>query len=336
MTQMRHFVTIGVVAAGLALTAGAAKAQTVIGGVSEPGVEVNLDVLDSLGPDTGGAGNLYGTTNQAPAGSGSVLLLEPPAGSGTTLTQPTSNGASVLLLDQPVTTPSVSTNAFVFPEVPQSKPAVPESAIVTSVSQTESTAETTTTTTTTTIVTQPAPEPEPAAAPAMPEPEAEVLVAATGTADSAGNDPFAQIEDMLDEPIAPEAIVVPEPAMEMETTEVVSLPSSQAVTGGSRDLQLLFEPGVDSIATGDRAVLDQLAERLSGSPDQRIQLRAYASSDDGTASAARRLALARALQVRAYLIENGVRSTRIDVRALGDKVEDTGPLDRIDIVLVES
>ena len=32
----------------------------------------------------------------------------------------------------------------------------------------------------------------------------------------------------------------------------------------------------------------------------------------------------------------GVRSTRIDVRALGDKVEDGGPMDRIDIVMVES
>jgi outer membrane protein OmpA-like peptidoglycan-associated protein len=45
------------------------------------------------------------------------------------------------------------------------------------------------------------------------------------------------------------------------------------------------------------------------------------------------LALSRALEVRKYLIDGGVRSTRIDVRALGDKAEST-PLDRIDIVLV--
>ena len=46
-----------------------------------------------------------------------------------------------------------------------------------------------------------------------------------------------------------------------------------------------------------------------------------------------RLALSRALNARAYLIEQGVRSTRIDARAIG-LPEDTGPADRIDILLL--
>jgi len=45
----------------------------------------------------------------------------------------------------------------------------------------------------------------------------------------------------------------------------------------------------------------------------------------------RRLSLSRALAVRAFLIDQGVRSTRLDVRALGDKTGD-GPADRVDIV----
>jgi outer membrane protein OmpA-like peptidoglycan-associated protein len=58
---------------------------------------------------------------------------------------------------------------------------------------------------------------------------------------------------------------------------------------------------------------------------------AYASGDDDEARRARRISLSRALAVRAYLINKGVRSTRMDVRALGNKVEGD-PADRVDIV----
>jgi outer membrane protein OmpA-like peptidoglycan-associated protein len=49
---------------------------------------------------------------------------------------------------------------------------------------------------------------------------------------------------------------------------------------------------------------------------------------------ARRVSLARAVAVRAYLIEKGVRSLRIDVRALGNRA-DTGPAaDQVDLLVV--
>ncbi len=59
---------------------------------------------------------------------------------------------------------------------------------------------------------------------------------------------------------------------------------------------------------------------------------AYAGGDNDNASQARRLSLSRALAVRSYLIEQGVRSTRIDVRALGNKT-DVEPADRVDLIL---
>ena len=95
MTQMRHFVTVGTLAAALTLAAGSALGQTVIGDVSEPGVTVNLGALDSLGPDTGGASSeLYGSTLQQPATSttGSVLLIATPSGGSGTAVTPSSNG----------------------------------------------------------------------------------------------------------------------------------------------------------------------------------------------------------------------------------------------------
>jgi outer membrane protein OmpA-like peptidoglycan-associated protein len=46
------------------------------------------------------------------------------------------------------------------------------------------------------------------------------------------------------------------------------------------------------------------------------------------------LSLSRALSVRSYLTEVGVRGNRIDVRALGNKVSDE-PMNRVDVVVVE-
>jgi len=51
-------------------------------------------------------------------------------------------------------------------------------------------------------------------------------------------------------------------------------------------------------------------------------------------SETRRLSFRRALVVRSYLIEQGVSSARMDVRALGNKVEGGGPADRVDLVVV--
>jgi outer membrane protein OmpA-like peptidoglycan-associated protein len=65
----------------------------------------------------------------------------------------------------------------------------------------------------------------------------------------------------------------------------------------------------------------------------RLQIVAYATGGDESGSQARRLSLSRALAVRSYLIDQGVRSTRMDVRALGNRSSD-GPTDRVDIVLV--
>jgi hypothetical protein len=64
----------------------------------------------------------------------------------------------------------------------------------------------------------------------------------------------------------------------------------------------------------------------------RLQLLAYSGGGSQTPSQARRLSLSRALTVRSQLIKQGIRSTRIDVRALGNKSEG-GPPDRVDIVV---
>jgi outer membrane protein OmpA-like peptidoglycan-associated protein len=62
----------------------------------------------------------------------------------------------------------------------------------------------------------------------------------------------------------------------------------------------------------------------------RVQLEAYGGAPGDKSSDARRLSLKRALAVRQLLIDNGVPSNRIDVRAMGG-VDDKGQTDRVDL-----
>lgn len=94
-----------------------------------------------------------------------------------------------------------------------------------------------------------------------------------------------------------------------------------------------FESGSAKLLDNTTTPLETLAERLGADAESRVQLLAYAAGTPENSSQARRLSLSRALAVRSFLIEKGVRSTRMDVRALGNKVGD-GPADRVDIRLV--
>ncbi|MEC7397433.1 MAG: OmpA family protein [Pseudomonadota bacterium] len=79
--------------------------------------------------------------------------------------------------------------------------------------------------------------------------------------------------------------------------------------------------------------LDKLADRMKTNEDIRIQLMGFANGNSGSASQARRSSLFRALSVRNYLMKQGVRTTRMDVRALGQtSVKGVSP-DRVDIVV---
>jgi outer membrane protein OmpA-like peptidoglycan-associated protein len=110
-------------------------------------------------------------------------------------------------------------------------------------------------------------------------------------------------------------------------TQTASLPPEAL----PEQMRLMFEDGSASLSDNAKSRLDQLAGVLEENPQQRVQLMAFAQGTEDTASQARRLSLSRALAVRTYLIDQGIRSTRMDVRALG-ATADQGPLDRVDIV----
>jgi len=98
-------------------------------------------------------------------------------------------------------------------------------------------------------------------------------------------------------------------------------------------MQIVFEPTASKLPDTAKARLETLAAQLRRQPALRMLLMAYAGGESFSSGKARRLSLSRALSVRSYLIENGVRSTRIDVRALGNKTTEE-PLNRVDVITV--
>ncbi|MDP7242548.1 MAG: OmpA family protein, partial [Rhodospirillales bacterium] len=80
--------------------------------------------------------------------------------------------------------------------------------------------------------------------------------------------------------------------------------------------------------------LKALVGKMKGRDKLRIQLMAYAGGGGLSASRARRISLSRALAVRSYMIESGLRSTRIDLRALGNKTS-AAPVNRVDVMVGE-
>jgi outer membrane protein OmpA-like peptidoglycan-associated protein len=135
---------------------------------------------------------------------------------------------------------------------------------------------------------------------------------------------------------APVPTAPKKPAPVAPTPKTAAIPPKAAATVATGKL-LRFEFSGNSANLPDDATgkLTSLAERLLAAENMRVQVKAYAGGAEGGASAARRLSLSRALAVRGFLIDKGVRSTRIDVRALGDKPEG-GPPERVDVIVVNS
>lgn len=170
-----------------------------------------------------------------------------------------------------------------------------------------------------------APPPPPAEpeAVAKAEPEPEAATEPKATAVLTPPPPAAETEP-------PEAAAAPQPKAE----EQASLPPASGPPKPGKAMQVVFPDSASKLPGAAKEELRSLAARIKDQDSLRLQLLAYAGGKSLSASKARRLSLSRALAVRSYLIESGVRSTRIDVRALGNKTSEK-PENRVDINVVE-
>ena len=177
--------------------------------------------------------------------------------------------------------------------------------------------------------------PPPAQAPAAAPPRQTETTPATATPPPPPPPPTV-VGDTSRDSAAPQR-VPPQPVARTESAAPPPPPARQQTAAlpppaEGQAFQLVFEASSTQLNGAAETQLRQLAGSLAAS-EQRIQLKAFASGTSDRPSAARRESLSRALAVRSFLIENGIRSTRIDVRALGQPT-DGGPNDRVDVILL--
>jgi len=135
---------------------------------------------------------------------------------------------------------------------------------------------------------------------------------------------------------AAKAARAPEPAPQVAAVSPApKAPApAPAASANSAVISVVFDADSKTLPGNADSILGKVAEKLKADETLRVQLMAYASAGERSEAKARRLSLSRALEVRSYLIRQGIASTRMDVRALGDRAPGA-PGDRVDLTLVE-
>jgi outer membrane protein OmpA-like peptidoglycan-associated protein len=105
-----------------------------------------------------------------------------------------------------------------------------------------------------------------------------------------------------------------------------------ATTDLTAATRIAFASDAVDLSAEARRALDGLVAHLGHGEAPRLELIAHAGA--GEADHALRVSLSRALVVRSYLVEHGIHSSRLDARALGNRSDDGGPGDRVDIVML--
>ena len=138
-------------------------------------------------------------------------------------------------------------------------------------------------------------------------------------------------------PSKPKKVVLPAKDLKSTTSTAKTYKEPKktkiAIPSALSELTLEFDALSSEISPAAYRKLDALVAQMNTVLNMRVQIRAYAGDNNIGHSGARRMALSRGLMVRAYLTDKGIKSTRLDIRALGSKTDKT-PLDRVDIVFV--
>jgi outer membrane protein OmpA-like peptidoglycan-associated protein len=173
----------------------------------------------------------------------------------------------------------------------------------------------------------PPPVPQLPGPPAMPPAAAGAQPEAPPPQPGAASPPAAPA---LPPPETPQVATLPP-----ESRDTTPVPAAPEALPRPAAIRILYAADATELPKAARKDLDGLAVWLQANPDVRVQIVGYASATSATGSDARRRSLFRTLAVRTYLVENGVLSTRMDVRALGDRT-DTEPKDRVEVRLPPS
>ena len=132
----------------------------------------------------------------------------------------------------------------------------------------------------------------------------------------------------------PKPNVPPAPTVKSKAPQIAAK-TPPTDTGPDGTIRIGFNQKSSDLPSSATGALDKLVARMASDAGLRVQLHGYANGKSDSPSQARRLSLFRALSVRTYLMKKGVRSTRIDVRALGKK-DDGEAANRVDVIIQKS
>ena len=122
------------------------------------------------------------------------------------------------------------------------------------------------------------------------------------------------------------------PTTSKQKAAQTALSNANVVLKRGQQFRFNFANGSSEISEGAQTRLKSIAESLERDEELRLQLLAYAGGEGQTLSQARRTSLSRGLAIRSLLLDRGIRSDRIDMRALGNK-SDGGPPNRVDMII---
>lgn len=188
------------------------------------------------------------------------------------------------------------------------------------------------------------PPPVPSTPPVAASPQATASSSGSTARASAPPPPPAIPKAPSVEPAKTNVSAPPPPPPPTATDQVASAPATQPAAPadstsaapsaqGAGVTRVMFPSGESQLPEAGKSAMESVIKRLQDDEALRLQLKAYASGGQDSTNTARRLSLSRALAVRAFLIDNNIQSTRMDVRALGDRSEG-GPADRVDLVVL--
>ena len=274
-------------------------------------VQAQDSVIVDLGALDAGAPQLL-----VPEESGSPVTLRPPAG-----TQSSTTSGAITLRPPPSmvkpTAPATTSERAVAntsePSAPAPEASAPEVAAAPP---------------------PPAPTPRPAApsAPQRATPPAENTPTEVARAVPPPAAPRAQppADPNRPTPITPDGIQEEADAAESTEVETAALVEPERTPGPPNEFTIAYGTGDSNVPERAHENLRILAGRMVNNPDLRVEFIAYASDPEESVSRSRRLSLARAVNVRKMLLDSGVDSSRVNLRALGEQSGDGDP-DRIDV-----
>ncbi|MBI1327911.1 MAG: OmpA family protein [Alphaproteobacteria bacterium] len=130
--------------------------------------------------------------------------------------------------------------------------------------------------------------------------------------------------------------VLPPPAAEKPAIVDITAPlqpEAASISPPPEGTSLLqYKPETTDLTESQKLeILSAILAKLKSDPAARVTILAYASPDDTLQSGARRIALARGVAIREYIMSNKIGADRIDLKALGDTIEGKG--DIVELIL---